>query len=65
VSSFVHMAHPVLNAELGILRRILKRANLWARIADDIPPSESRTIGRAITEEEKQRAAFQGGSDTA
>jgi integrase len=45
-----------LNAELGILRRILKRAKLWARIADDIRPlKEPSSIGRAITEEEKQR----------
>lgn len=45
-----------LNAELGILRRILKRAKLWARVADDIRPlKEPNTIGRAITEEEKQR----------
>ncbi len=45
-----------LNAELGILRRILKRARLWARVADDIKPlKEPNSIGRAITEEEKQR----------
>lgn len=45
-----------LNAEIGILRRILKRARLWARVADDIRPlREPSTIGRAITEEEKQR----------
>jgi integrase len=45
-----------LNAELGILRRILKRAKLWARVADDIRPlREPNTIGRAITEEEKQK----------
>jgi integrase len=45
-----------LNAELGILRRILRRARLWARVADDIRPlKEPSTIGRAITEEEKQR----------
>lgn len=44
-----------LNAELGILRRILKRAKLWARVADDIKPlREPSTIGRAITEEERQ-----------
>ena len=37
-----------LNAELGILRRILKRAKLWARVADDIRPlKEPSTIGRA------------------
>jgi integrase len=45
-----------LNAELGILRRILKRAKLWAHVADDIRPlREPSTIGRAITEDEKQR----------
>jgi integrase len=45
-----------LNAELGILRRILKRSKLWARVADDIRPlKEPSTIGRAITEDEKQR----------
>jgi Phage integrase SAM-like domain len=37
-----------LNAELGILRRILRRAKLWARVADDIRPlREPSTIGRA------------------
>jgi hypothetical protein len=50
-----------LNAELGILRRILKRAKLWARIADDIRPlKEPRSIGRALTEEEKQRLVKTG-----
>ena len=45
-----------LNAELGILRRILKRARLWARVADDIRPlKEPSIIGRALTEEDKQR----------
>jgi integrase len=45
-----------LNAELGILRRVLKRAKLWARVADDIRPlKEPSTIGRALTEEDKQR----------
>ena len=45
-----------LNAELGILRRILKRARLWARVADDIRPlREPSSIGRALTEEDKQR----------
>jgi integrase len=45
-----------LNAELGILRRILKRAKLWARVSDDIRPlKEPNTIGRALTEDEKQR----------
>jgi len=45
-----------LNAELGILRRILKRAKLWARVADEIRPlKEPTTIGRALTEVDKQR----------
>ena len=45
-----------LNAELGILRRVMKRARLWARVADDIRPlREPSTIGRALTEEDKQR----------
>lgn len=45
-----------LNAELGILRRILKRAKLWARVADDIRPlKEPSTIGKALTEDDKQR----------
>lgn len=45
-----------LNAELGILRRIMKRAKLWARVADDVRPlKEPSTIGRALTEEETQR----------
>ena len=45
-----------LNAELGILRRIMKRARVWARVAEDIRPlKEPNTIGRALTEEEKQR----------
>ena len=45
-----------LNAELGILRRVMKRARLWARVADDIRPlKEPSTIGRALTEEDKQR----------
>src|SRR6516225_6750214 len=45
-----------LNAEIGILRRIFKRAKLWARVADDIRPlKEPTTSGRALTEEEQQR----------
>jgi integrase len=45
-----------LNAELGILRRIMKRARIWSRVADDIRPlREPSTIGKALTEEEAQR----------
>lgn len=45
-----------LNAEVGILRRIMKRARLWARVADDIRPlREPSTIGKALSEEETQK----------
>ena len=45
-----------LNAELGILRRIMKRARMWARVADDIRPlREPSTIGKALSEEEKKK----------
>ena len=38
------------------MRRILKRARLWARVADDIRPlKEPSTIGKASTEDDKQR----------
>jgi integrase len=45
-----------LNAELGILRRVMKRARIWARVADDIRPlREPSSIGKALGEEEAQR----------
>jgi integrase len=45
-----------LNAELGVLRRILRGAKLWARVADEITPlEEPETNGRALTDEEIQR----------
>jgi integrase len=45
-----------LNAELGILRRIMKRAKIWTRVAGDIKPlKEPSTIGKALTDEEKQK----------
>jgi len=45
-----------LNAELGILRRILKRAKLWSRLADDIRPlKEPNSIGRALSDDDKQK----------
>ena len=43
-----------LNMEIGCLRRILKRAKRWHLLAEDIKPlKEPRTIGRALTYEEK------------
>jgi integrase len=45
-----------VKAELGTLRKILKRAKLWARIADDVRfPQEPESIGRALTADETQR----------
>lgn len=40
----------LINMEVGVLRRILKRAKLWHSIADDIKPlKEPSTIGRALS----------------
>ncbi len=47
-------ANRTLNMELGILRRILKRAKRWHLIADDIKRlPERRDVGRALRHEEK------------
>jgi hypothetical protein len=49
-----------LNAELGILRRIMKRARIWARVADDIRPlREPSTVGKALTEEDNNDCSKQ------
>ena len=56
VRQVLRVGPATLNAELGILRRILKLARLWARVADDIRPlKEPSTIGRALAEDDKQR----------
>lgn len=42
------------NMEVGVLRRILKRAKLWHSVADDVKPlKEPPTIGRALSPEQK------------
>lgn len=44
----------LVNMEVGVLRRILKRAKLWHAIADDVKPfKEPETIGRALTPDQK------------
>ena len=44
----------IVNMEIGVLRRILKRAKRWHTIADDIKPlKEPRSIGRALTADQK------------
>lgn len=43
-----------INAETGILRRILKRAKTWHVLADDVKPlKEPSTIGRALSPDQK------------
>ncbi len=45
-----------INMEVGVIRRILKRAKRWHVIASDIHPlKEPRTIGRALSHDEKLR----------
>lgn len=44
----------LINAEIGVLRRILKRAKLWHSMVDDIKPfKEPPTIGRALSPDQK------------
>ncbi len=44
----------LVNMEVGVLRRILKRGKLWHSMADDVKPlKEPSTIGRALTPDQK------------
>jgi hypothetical protein len=44
----------IINMEVGVVRRLLKRAKRWSVIADDIRPlKEPRSIGRALSYEQK------------
>src|SRR6185437_139973 len=50
------ISNVTINMEIGILRRVLKRAKRWSLIADEIPRlPERRDIGRALSLEEKTR----------
>ena len=50
------ISNTTVNMELGILRRILKRAKRWQLVADDIRPlPERRDVGRALADDEKLR----------
>jgi integrase len=50
------ISNVTVNMEIGILRRVLKRAKRWSLIADEIPRlPERRDIGRALSLEEKTR----------
>jgi integrase len=47
----------MVNMEVGVIRRMLKRAKRWSLIADDVRPlkGSTSTVGRALTLEEKMR----------
>ena len=50
------LSNTTVNMELGILRRILKRAKRWHFVEDEVPRlPERRDIGRALQPEEKLR----------
>jgi len=50
------ISNVTINMEIGILRRVLKRAKRWSLVADEIPRlPERRDIGRALSLEEKTR----------
>jgi integrase len=43
-----------VNLEIGVLRRVLKRAKLWHRLTDEIKPLPERSnVGRALEEDQK------------
>jgi len=45
-----------INMEVGVLRRMLKRAKVWAAVDEDVTmfPERGREVGRALTVEQKQ-----------
>ncbi len=46
----------IINMEVGAVRRMLKRAKRWSLIADEVRPlKEPRSIGQALTYEQKLR----------
>jgi integrase len=46
----------IVNMEVGVVRRMLKRAKRWHQIADDVRPLKVKSaIGRALTVDEKMR----------
>ena len=46
----------IINMEMGVIRRILKRAKRWHLVAGDLKPlKERRTVGRAMSLDEKLR----------
>jgi len=50
------ISNVTVNMEIGILRRVLKRAKRWSLVADEVPRlPERRDVGRALTFEQKTR----------
>lgn len=50
------VAARTVNMELGVLRRLLKRAKVWNTIAEDVRPlpEHARPIGKVLTREQKK-----------
>jgi integrase len=50
------ISNVTINMEIGILRRVLKRAKRWSLVSDDISRlPERRDVGRALAPDEKAR----------
>jgi integrase len=51
-----NVANKTINLEIGVLRSVMKRANLWHLFAEEVKPLPVHTqIGRAMTSDEKLR----------
>jgi integrase len=49
----------IINMEVGLIRRILKKAKRWSALADEIRPlKEPRTIGQALSPAQKDKLLF-------
>jgi integrase len=54
----------IINMEVGVIRRMLKRARRWHQLGSDIRPlKEPRSIGRALSYEEKLRLVRAAGQN--
>jgi integrase len=54
----------IINMEVGVIRRMLKRAKRWHLLSDDIRPlREPRSIGRALTHDEKLKLLWTAGQN--
>jgi integrase len=54
----------IINMEVGVIRRMLKRAKRWGALAEDIKPlREPRNVGRAMSLEHKLRLLSTAGAN--